>query len=181
MADEDDVIESEEGSDEGGSKKGSGILPKLLKFIALGLGALVFIVTVVVITFNIMNSGGKAAQTQIPQTESYIAVKPIYSAYDGVGTVSTRTRDATPFNVSVAPILQYDLNDNATQTELIARKVELQDFFRRYFSAKYAQELQPENESKIKNEIKELINTTQLDKARVRNVLFTQFDLFSME
>ena len=42
-------------------------------------------------------------------------------------------------------------------------------------------ELQPENEIKLKNEIKELINTQQLDKARVRNVLFTTFDLYSME
>lgn len=182
MADDNDPLEGEEGGDAGGDKKGApGAFPKLLKFIALGLGALVFIVTVVVITFNIMSGGGKQSQAQIPQSESYTAVKPIYSAYDGISNVSTRTRDATPFSVSVSPVLQYDLNDNATQTELVARKVELQDFVRRYFSGKYSADLQPENEPKIKNEIKELLNTTVLDKARVRNVLFTQFDIYSME
>lgn len=183
MADEDDALDGEEGGGEGGdgAQKSPGVLPKLLKFIALGLGALVFIVTVVVITVNILNGGGKQAQSQIPQTESYIAVKPIYSTYDGIGSVSTRTRDATPFNVAVAPVLEYDLNDTATQTELVARKVQMQDFIRRYFSSKYAQELEPEDESKVKNEIKELLNTTILDKARVRGVLFTQFDMYSME
>ena len=182
MADEDDVLDGGDGDEGGGSKKGGGgLIPKLLKFVAIGLGALVFIVTVVVITVNLLNSGGKPAQAQIPQTESYIAVKPIYSAYDGIGSITTRTKDATPYNVAVTPVLQYDLNDNSTQTELIARKVELQDFFRRFFSGKYMSELQPENEIKLKNEIKELINTQQLDKARVRNVLFTTFDLYSME
>jgi flagellar FliL protein len=179
MAEEDEELEGE-GGDDGGKKAGPGLLPKLLKFVALGIGALVFIVTVVVITFNIMNSGGKQTQA-LPQTESYVAVKPIYATYDGIGNVSTRTRDATPFNIAVAPLLEYDLNDNATQTELIARKAQMQDFIRRYFSSKYAAELQPENESKVKNEIKELLNTNILDKARVRGVLFTQFDLFSME
>ncbi|MDR2510816.1 MAG: flagellar basal body-associated FliL family protein [Spirochaetaceae bacterium] len=183
MADENDPLEEDGGGDEGGGQKkgGGGAIVKLLKFIALGVGALVFIVTVVVITFNIMNGGGKKAQAQIPQTDSYIAVKPVYSTYDGIGNVNARTRDATPFNIAVAPLLEYDLNDNSTQTELIARRAQMQDFVRRYFSSKYAAELQPENESKVKNEIKELLNTTILDKARVRGVLFTQFDLFSME
>ncbi|MDR2481488.1 MAG: flagellar basal body-associated FliL family protein [Spirochaetaceae bacterium] len=186
MADEEDVLEEDgEGGAEAPPKKGGGggIVPKLLKFVAIGLGALIFIVTVVVITFNIMNGGGKQAQASIPQTESYVAVKPIYAAYDGIGEVSVLTKDSPPFNVAVTPVLQYDLNDNATQTELIARKVELQDFIRRYFSNKYAEELQtsPTQEFHVKNEIKELLNTTVLDKARVRSVLFPQFRLYQME
>ncbi|MDR2363423.1 MAG: flagellar basal body protein FliL, partial [Spirochaetaceae bacterium] len=45
------------------AKKTSGLaalLPNLLKFIAIGLGALIFIVTVVIITVNILGGGGKS-------------------------------------------------------------------------------------------------------------------------
>jgi flagellar FliL protein len=186
MADDEDagLTDGSEGADGegggGGDKKGPGVLPKLLKFVAIGLAALVFIVTVVVVTFNIINGSGKQAQQAIPQTESYAAIKPIYSTYDGVGQVMTRTRDATPFSVSVSPVLEYDTGDNVTQTELIGRKVQLIDFFRRYFGSKFATELQPENEAKLKSEIQELLNTTVLDKARVRGVLFTGFDVFEI-
>jgi flagellar FliL protein len=184
MADEDAELmegagEGEEGGGESAKKSGgSGFFPKILKFVAIGLGALVFIVTIVVVTFNLMNGSGNQAQSQIPQTESYAAIKPIYATYDGAGQVTARTRDPTPWMVSVSPILEYDMNDTATQTELIGRKTQLIDFFRRYFSGKYAPELQPGNEALIKSEIQELLNTTILDKARVRGVLFTQFEVF---
>jgi flagellar FliL protein len=182
MADEADV-NLEEGQEEGEGgkkKKGRGFLPGLLKFIAIGLGALIFIVTVVIITFNIMNKGGKS-QTLVPQTESYAAVKKQYSMFTLIGNVSTRTRDTTPWNVSIDMILGYDLNDTATATELTSRLYQLRDFTRIYFSGKTAAELQPENEARIKNEIRELINTTILDRARVRLILFDKLDLFEME
>ncbi|GHU38825.1 flagellar basal body protein FliL [Spirochaetia bacterium] len=180
---EPDIEEDADGEEPSGGKKkksgGGGLLPKLLMFIAIGIGALIFIVTVAVITFNIMNKGGKS-QSVVPQTDSYVAVKPQYTTFDLIGDVNTRTKDPTPWNVSVHMVVGYDLNDNATGTELTARRVELQDFVRRYFSEKYAKELQPENESRIKNEIKERLNTTLLDKARVRTVLFTKLDLYEM-
>ncbi|MDR2096909.1 MAG: flagellar basal body-associated FliL family protein [Spirochaetaceae bacterium] len=172
---------AEEGAAAGGEKKpGGGLLPKLLKLIAIGLGALIFIVTIAVITFNIMNKGGKS-QTVVPQTDSYVAVKKQYSMFTLIGNVGTRTRDPTPWNVSVDMIIGYDLNDNATAGELNSRLYELRDFVRRYFSSKSAAELMPENEARIKNEIRELLNTTILDKARVRIILFDKLDLFEME
>jgi flagellar FliL protein len=182
MADDDaELMEGGEGGGEGGAdapKKGGGFLPKILKFVAIGLAALVFIVTIVVITFKFMSGSGQQAQAQIPQTESYAAIKPIYATYDGVGQVMARTRDPTAWSITVNPILEYDMNDTATQTELIGRRVQLIDFFRRFFSGKYAQDLQPGSEGLIKNEIQELLNTTLLDKARIRGVLFTQFEVF---
>ncbi|MDR3301958.1 MAG: flagellar basal body-associated FliL family protein [Spirochaetaceae bacterium] len=183
----DDEKDLGDGPEDGGEassepkKDSSGVIGKLLKFVAIGLAALIFIVTVVIITFKIMSGSGATAQAAIPQTEAYAAIKPIYSYYDGLGNISTRSRDPTPYNIVAAPVLEYDLNDTATQTELIARKVQLIDFFLNYFSSKYQTSLQPENRSKIKEEIKELLNTTVFDKARVRGVLFTQFDLFEMQ
>jgi flagellar FliL protein len=184
MSDESDVNlddDAKDGDAEGGGKKpGTGLLPKLLKFVAIGLGALIFIVTVTMFTVNIMNKGGKS-QTVVPATDSYAAVKKQYSMFTLIGNISTRTRDPTPWNVSVDMIIGYDMNDNATATELTVRQYELRDFVRRYFSSKSAGELQPENEARIKNEIREQLNTAILDKARVRIILFDRLDLYEME
>ena len=59
MADEDNVddgLGEEEGGSAAPAKKGGigGLLPTLLKYIALALGAIILIVTVVIITMNIM-------------------------------------------------------------------------------------------------------------------------------
>ncbi|MDR2343628.1 MAG: flagellar basal body-associated FliL family protein [Spirochaetaceae bacterium] len=184
MSDEADVNLEEDGKDYdaagGGKKPGAGLLPKLLKFIAIGLGALIFIITVTLLTVNIMNKGGKS-QTVIPMTDSYAAVKKQYSMFTLIGNVATRTRDPTPWNVSVDMIIGYDLNDTSTAIELTARLYELRDSVRSYFSSKSVSELQPENEARIKNEIRERLNTTVLDKARVRIVLFDKLDLYEME
>jgi flagellar FliL protein len=182
MSDEADVNleETPEGSPDNGKKKNIGLLPGLLKFIAIGLGALIFIVTVAVITFNIMNKGGKN-QTLVPQTDSYAAVKKQYSMFTLIGNINTRTRDTAPWNVSIDMIIGYDLNDNATATELTSRLYQLRDFVRQYFSGKTVAELQPENEARIKNEIRELLNTRILDKARVRIILFDKLDMYEME
>jgi flagellar FliL protein len=186
MADDESVnIESEDSVDEAetGKKKKDGalaaVLPNLLKFVALGLGALILIVTVAVITYSIMNKGGKN-QTLIPQSESYVAVKPIYSIFTLLDEISTRTRDAAPYTVVVKINLGYDENDNASANEFTARRYVMQDFLRNYFARKYVEELKSENEARLKNEIKELLNTQVLDKARVRAVLFDTMDIIEM-
>ncbi|MDR0540324.1 MAG: flagellar basal body-associated FliL family protein [Spirochaetaceae bacterium] len=184
MSDAEEIDLGESGGESGGEggdggKKGKGLgglLPTLLKFVGIGLAALLLIVTVAVFTFNIMNKSGKT-QTAIPQTEAYVAVKPVYSAFTLIGDVNARTKDAVPWNVVVNLIIQYDLNDTATNGELIARQYELRDFIRRYFSGKYAADLRPEKEAQLKQEIREQLNTQVFDKARAREILFDKLDI----
>ena len=58
------------------SKGLGGVLPVLLKWVAIGLAAVILIVTVVVITMKIV--GGSQSQTQsVPITEEYAATKEI--------------------------------------------------------------------------------------------------------
>jgi flagellar FliL protein len=186
-----DVGDNLDLEDEGGSegaasapKKASGIgalLPNLLKFIAIGLGALIFIVTVAVITFTIMSKGGGKAQTVTADpTSPYIGRRVEYANYTLIGQVTTRTRDRIMTNVTVEMILQYDLNNAAAATELTARQYDLRDFVRQYFSGKYAVDLTPENELRLKNEIREILNTRLLDTAKIRNVLFLKLDVMEM-
>jgi len=165
------------GGAEGGKPKGSstGFLPTLLKFVAIGLGALIFIVTVAVITFKILSSRGES-QTVLDPTSEYIGTRPQYATFSLIGQINTRTRDQNHL-VSVDMLIEYDLNNNAAQTELTARQNQLRDFTRNYFASKYYSELEPENEARLKQEIREILNTRYLDTAKVRGILFNKLDV----
>jgi flagellar FliL protein len=166
---------------DGGSKKGrkiSGFLPNLLKFAAIGLGALIFIVTVAVITYKILNSRGEA-QTVPDPTSEYIGTRPQFSTFTLIGQLNTRTRDRT-HTVVVDMLIEYDLNNNAAQTELTGRVNQLRDFTRNYFASRYFDELSPENEEKLKMEIRESLNNRYLDTAKVRGILFNKLDIMEI-
>ncbi len=179
-----DALDMEEGeAPESGPKKKKGglgaLLPTLLKFAAIGIGALLFIVTVSVITYNIMNDGGKTQTNVTDPSSPYIGRKPIFAWYTDIGTVTTKTRDDPEkmHTVSVVMNLGYDLTDPTAYSELSGRKFELQDFVRRYFAGKYADELKTENEEKLKMEIKEQRNKRLLENARIRDITFTKLDV----
>jgi flagellar FliL protein len=186
MSDSDDL--ELEGGDATGMdsspKKASGLanlLPNLLKFVAIGLAVLVFIVTVAVITYNIMNKGGKSQTAVTDPLDPYVGKRPEYAFYTLIGPVTTKTRDTDRnYSVTVEMIIGYDLNNTAAQTELISRQYELRDFVRIYFSRKYASDLQPDNETKLKSDIRENLNTRFLDTARARIILFDKFDVMEM-
>ena len=181
LEDLDDGGAPEAGGGGGAKKKGGGLgglLPNILKFVAIGLGATVFIVTVSIITVNLVSKKG-AQQTVIGDPSSpYVGKMPEYTYYEGIGSITVRTRDfPVSSSVTVKMILGYDLNDQLATTELISRRYQLVDFVRRYFSSKTAVELSPEREEELKAEIREMLNTRFLDTARVRIVLFEKLDV----
>jgi len=162
-------------------KKGGlgGLLPTILKFAAIGLGALIFIVTVSVITVKMMKTDGKS-QTTADMPSPYVGKRPSYTIYTGIGPVTTKTRDAVNYSVTVTMNIGYDQDDTASSSELSTRQYELRDFVRSYFSGKYAEELLPENEARLKNDIKETLNTRFLDTAKVRIILFDKLDVMEV-
>jgi len=165
------------------TKKASGLaalLPNLLKFVAIGIGALIFIVTVSVITYNILNKGGQS-QTAIPVNSPFVGARPEYAMYSAIGVIRTSTRDTIPYTVAVDMVIGYDTTDSAAGAEFAARQVELQDFVRSFFRSKTADELRPENEAKLKQEIIEQLNTKILNTARARIILFKQFDVLQLQ
>jgi flagellar FliL protein len=171
------------GGESSAPKKASGLgalLPNLLKFVAIGLGALIFIVTVAVVTFNIMQKGGKSTTATVDPTSPYVGKRPEYAWYTLIGAVTTRTKDTAVYSVTVDMIIGYDLNNAQAQTELTGRQYELRDFVRSYFSGKYAADLAPENEARLKQEIREILNTRFLDTAKARMILFNKLDVMEM-
>jgi flagellar FliL protein len=183
MSDSDDLdLEGGDAPDAGSApKKKSGglgnLLPTILKFVAIGLGALVFIVTVSVITYNIMNKGGKNQTVISDPSSPYVGKRPEYSFYDGIGSMTVRTRDSS--TVAVDMIIGYDKDDQNASMELISRRFELRDFVRRYFTGKNDIDLAPDKEEQLKKEIREQLNTRFLDTARARIILFNRFDLMT--
>ena len=184
MSDSDDLdLDGSESPGAAVPKKTSGLaalLPNLLKFVAIGLGAIVFIVTVSVITYNILNKGGRS-QTVIPSHSPFVGARPQYQFFTSVGLIRTSTKDPLPYSVVVDLVIGYDLNDNAAQTELTGRLYELRDFVRVFFKSKTADELRPENEPRVKQEILEQLNTRILNSARARIILFNQLDVMAMQ
>jgi flagellar FliL protein len=138
---------------------------------------LTFVVGSSVITYNIMNKGSKQQTVVSDPSSPYIGKKPAFSWYTDIGTVTAKTKDEQPHSVSVVMNIGYDTTDETAYSELSSKRLELQDFVRRYFSGKYAEELKPENEERLKQEIKETLNKRLLETARVRDITFTKFDV----
>ncbi|MDR2718092.1 MAG: flagellar basal body protein FliL [Treponema sp.] len=188
MSDSDELdIDGGEAPDAGSGKKKKGggalgaLLPTILKFAAIGVGALIFIVTVSAITFKLMNAGGKPQTVVTDPSSPYLGKKPIYSYYTGIGSLTTKTRDPSgSYSVTVTMNIGFDQEDAVTSTELYGRQYELRDFVRSYFTGKYASELQPENEARLKQDIKEILNTRFLDSRGVRIIVFDKLDVMEV-
>jgi len=184
MSDGDDLnLDGEDAAGAGTPKKPSGLaalLPNLLKFVAVGLGALIFIVTVSVITYNILNKGGQSPPI-IPSVLDVLGNRPQYQMFTSIGKIRISTKDPLPYSEVVDMVIGYDLNDNTTQAELTNRLYELRDFVRVCFKGKMADDLMPENEPRLKQEILEQLNTKILSSARARIILFNQLDVISMQ
>jgi flagellar FliL protein len=185
MSDADDNINlnDDDASANAGDKKKKGgtlalLLPNLLKFVAMGLGALILIVTIAVITFNILNKNG-TGQTVVMEDDAYTGVRPQFSMFSALPIVRATTKDPTPSSVIVEIVLGYDLNNATAATELTGRLVELQDFTRNYFSNKYSADLLPDKEEQLKQDIMEKLNRL-LNTAKVRAVYFKQLSVMEM-
>lgn len=179
MADEDSDIDL---GDEGGAaaapaKKGGmgGILPAILKYVALGLGAIILIVTVVIITMNVMG-GNKSKQTVIPVSEEYKEFAEELDWYTSLGEIQTKA-DSNKISVVANIYLGYKKEDKVASTEITAQKIPIRDFLRNYFASKTEDELTPSNEEKLKIEIRNEINDTILNKAKIRRISFDKLNV----
>ncbi|GHT69764.1 hypothetical protein FACS1894110_19890 [Spirochaetia bacterium] len=131
---------------------------------------------------NMMNKGGESQVAVTDSTSSYMGTRPVYAWYNLIGPVTTPTKDP---NVTVTVEVQIGYDDKngnaATASNINAYQLELRDFVRRYFSSKTQADLLPENELRLKNEIRERLNTEILDITKARQIMFTRFDVIEMK
>lgn len=181
MADKDDAVmpEDDGGESSGPAKKSGGLgalLPGLLKWVAIGLGAIILIVTVVVVTVNIMGNNKPPAQA-IPTGQEYTKKKEILDWYSSLDQVRAKTSDAVPASVVVQVALGYKKDDKQASTEISQRLIEIKSFLRQYFSERTIEELKPQNEDILMQQIRDRINDDILSDSKIRSVKFTTLDV----
>lgn len=179
MADEDAGNLGDDGDiGESSGKKsgGKGVIPQILKFVLIGVAAIILIVTIVFITTLIINKGGKS-QTNIPISEEYTTKRESYDWYTSLDQIRTSTSDPIPASVSVTIVLGYKKDDKAASTEITERRIEIIDFLRRYFSEKTVEDLRPQNEDVLRQQIRDQINDDILSNSRIKDVRFTAKDV----
>ncbi len=147
---------------------------KILKWAALGIAAIIFIVTVVVITVSVMGRG--ETQTGYPgASQSYQGPVPIYSSF-ALPEIRGRTADQSPVTFIVEANLAYEQNNKVIQTELIGRTVQLEDLVRSFFSDRTADQLTPENEQTLKAQLIEEINRI-MTTGKIKDIYFTEYNV----
>ncbi|MDR3312144.1 MAG: flagellar basal body-associated FliL family protein [Spirochaetaceae bacterium] len=157
-------------------KPGTGFLFAILKWVAIVIGAIILIVTVVIVTMRIMGANASALSA-IPVSEAYVGRTDQLSWYTSIGQTRTKTSDATPATVIVDTVIGYKLDDKTASTEITARQIEIRDFLRRYFTEKTVEELSPRNEEKLRIEIRNSINDDILTTSKIRDVRFLTLDV----
>ncbi len=179
MADEgaDDIMAGDGTADTSSKKGGKGIFPQLLKFILIGLAAVILIVTIVVVTTSIMmKNSGRKSQSQIPISEEYTVKRESYDWYTSLDQIRASTADGQA-TVSVTIVLGYKKDDKQASTEITERRIEIIDFLRRFFSDQTVEELSSKNEERLKQNIRDHINDNILTKSKIRDVKFTAKDI----
>jgi flagellar FliL protein len=159
--------------------KGAGPgIARILMIVGIGLGAVIFIVTVVVITVGIVNKQGKP-DSPVVKSEDYQAATPLYQYVGTIGEIRTRTSDLEPSQVAVKINIGLEAEDKESPVEINARMPQIRDFLRQYFTSKLAEDLSPDKEAIIKDDLKENLNHI-LSKPTVKEVLFERLDVLKM-
>lgn len=183
MADEDTFLDEEVapgGDVEVGQKTGfvSALLLKILKWAAVAIAAIIFIVTVVFFTMRVMNRGTRPA-TVPAVSEEYRATPKTLMWYDNFQDIRTRTADEANYTVIAKVGLGYDGGNNALYNEIVERTPRLQDLIRSYFTGKTAQEVLPKNEEIVKQELMNRVNAI-LSNGKVEAVIFYEYNVIDM-
>ncbi len=156
----------------------TGFLPavviRLLKWVALGLGAIIFIVSIVVVTVNFLNKGPQNVVYPSP-SEKYQETPPLLQWYD-LGQIRARTSDDRPVTVIVNPKLGYEMNNAKVQSDLIQRREYLIDAVRTFFSLKKESDLTPDKDEMLKTELRERLNKL-VDNQEIQDIVFIEFNV----
>ncbi len=188
MSDEEELsnaIEGDDGFDAGvgaspsGSGKSKSGLVKILTWVVGIICGTIFIVTVVVITINIIDRGNQS-QSFAQVSEEYNTKPPIMVTYgSSMPQIRGRTADKVPQSFIIELDLAYpEDNADALTTEITQRLPAIVDLVRSYFNSKKAEELAPANEVYLKLQLKEKINRI-LTNGPIEDIYFTKKDIFA--
>ena len=163
-------------------KKKIGFLPaiviKILKWTAIVLIGIIFIVTIVILTLKVMNPVSSAPDFYY-DTEELRNTLPNLQWYDiGASEIRGRTADLDRnFTVLVRVAVGFNPRSKALHQELIEKTPKLRDEIRVFLGEKYARDLVPRNEARLKEELKRRLNILLSGNDRIQDLIFPDFNL----
>ncbi len=179
MFDTEDEVGGEEQPQVG--KKKIGFLPAvvidILKWAAIIVGAIIFIVVVVVLTVQMLDREEGGDLTSMPLGSEYQdTAPPELDWFSQLGEVRGQTDDDPQMTFIVEPWIGYEQEGEATLQELISREIQIKETIAIYFSSHLASELRgPDNRERVKRELRERIN--QLMSNDVSEVVFDTYQI----
>ncbi|MCQ2575493.1 MAG: flagellar basal body-associated FliL family protein [Treponema sp.] len=180
MADDEESLLNDSDSSVAPSKKRGigGLITGFLKWIIIAIAAIIVIVVISLVTVLIVNKNSTKQVQVVSATEEYTGKKEIYDWYKSIGVIQTTTSDDIPATVRVNVFLGYKQDDKTAATEINQRSVELRDYLRQYFRSKSSVDLRnPNNEDRLKMEIRNGINDKVLSNSKIREISFDQLDV----
>ncbi len=151
----------------------SGMLLTILKWAAIGIGAVIIVVTTTIITVRIVSKGN--------QPQGLAAVSPAYAgkaeplaSFDDIEQIRGQTADDPPAIFIMQLSLGYDPKDKEVSTEIGNRRREIQDLVLKDVSQKRAADLAPGRYGEVQAELMDMINSIMRN-GKVKSVMFRQF------
>lgn len=181
---DDDFMDGEEGAAGGGDAKEGGkgkpkfasaFILQILKWVAIVLGGIVFIVTVVFITVNLMGVGQQKTD-RVEESPEYETVVPILGWFSGITELRGVTNDDPKRTFVVQIVIGYNKDDPTMDAEISERKIQITDMLLTWFSKARADFLiDINNRDEIRETIKAEINH-MLEKP-ISDIRFTTFQI----
>jgi len=185
MGDEERFLEEDvagEGQAESAQRPGilSGVLVNALKWVAIGLAAVIVIATVSYATFTLFVRGREAQGTDIFSAErSRDSVPPLDYFKTNLDDIRGQTRDNPPLTFMAKVSIGYQQGDQKVQTELVAKSDEIQNRILIYLGGKMASELITANLERLQRDLRELIQVEVLSSnIAIHKVLFRELQTF---
>ncbi len=185
MGDEERFLEEEvagEGQGEAAQRPGmlSGVLINVLKWLAIGLAALIVIATVSWLTFTLFAQGREAQGVDVFSSErGRDSAPPLDYFKANLDDIRGQTSDNPPLTFMAKVSIGYLRGNQKVQTELVSRSDEIQNTILIYLGKKKASELTTANLDRLQNELKQLIQVNVLSSdAAIYKVLFRELQTF---
>jgi flagellar FliL protein len=178
----DELFENEEevAAEEASSGRKVGFLPgiliQILKWAGIIVGAIIFIVTVVILTLQFLNPGGQT-QTRVPDSEAYRGSPPILAWWSELGEIRGSTADQPRKTFIVEPHIGHEQENNTVRSELNARRIQIREEVALYFSSKSSEELTGvEGRQRAKEQLKTRINE-MMSRGKIQEVAFGRYEI----
>ena len=184
MADEEILKDQQDDESKTNKKSRVRILGGTIKILSYVIAGIVLIIIMVITSYLVTKTllrGNHNQQIINSLNQSVFTIhNPIYTYYDEISQIRTRSADQSPRSITLKVELGYDAQKYANLAdELSKRNPQLTDMIRSYFSQRTAVELASENEGRIKVELKNMINEL-LQNGRIDEIVFPEYQVLNL-